>query len=197
MNLELKQKKLFAGERQFRFKDKTTLNVISKKLKKHNEYLIDVVALEPKVKGNFIFAKKTLVSFIVFLNISLVLHFTSGLDFLLAGNKDWYLAGAIIICLISLISFLVLTQYEQVFVARHSKVPLVRFYNGLPNKKEYKNFIKAMQQKSQQRFDHLKLNMQQQRAGELKTIRRVYEQGGITAEQYDNAKNTLLKFSDG
>lgn len=196
MKLELKQKKLLAGERQFRFKDKTTLNVISKTLKTHKEYLIDVVALDPKIKSHFIFAKKPLVSFIIFANLSLIFYLTTALDFLPLTYKDWSVAAAIILTLISLIAFMVFTRHDRVFIARHSKVPLVRFYNGLPSKKEFKKFIQAIQAESQQRFEHLKLNLQQQRAGELKTIRRVQKQGGLTANQYNRAKNKLLNLSD-
>ena len=196
MKLELKQKKLFAGDRQFRFKDKTTLNVVSKTLKTHKEYLIDVVALDPKIKSHFIFAKKPLAGFIIFANLSLIFYLTTVLDFLPLTYKDWSVAIATILTLVSLIAFMVFTRHDRVFVARHSKVPLVRFYNGLPSKKEFKKFIQAIQTQSQQRFDHLKLNLQQQRAGELKTIRRVQEQGGLTASQYDRAKNKLLTLSD-
>ncbi len=196
MKLELKQKKLFAGERQFRFKDKTTLNIISKTLKTHKEYLIDIVAIDPKLKSHFIFAKKPLISFIVFVNISLIFYLTPVLDAFPIAYKNWGTAAAIILTLISLIIFMVYTRHDKVFVSRHSKVPLVRFYNGLPNKKVFKQFIKVVQTEGQRRFEHLKLNLQQQRAGELKTIRRVLEQGGITAKQYDHAKNKLLNLSD-
>ncbi len=196
MKLELKQKKLFSGERYFLFKDNTTLNVVSKGLKNYKEYVIDVVVLDPKIRGNFIFAIKSLVSFIIFLNLSLILYLTPTLDFLILENKIGYLAVSTILTLISLIIFLMLTQYERIFVARHTKVPLVRFYNGLPNKKEFKQFIAAIQKQSQKRFDSLGLELQKQRAGELKTIRRIHEQGGISGSEYDAAKEKLLKFSD-
>ncbi len=195
MKLELKQNKWFAGERQFRFKDKTTLNIISKTLKNHKEYLIDIVALDPKIKSHFIFAKRPLISFIVFVNISLIFYLTPVLDTLPAAYKGWLIAAAIILTLVSLIVFMVYTRHDRVFVSRHSKVPLVCFYNGLPDKKSFKLFIQTVQTESQRRFDHLKLNLQQQSAGELKTIRRVLEQGGITARQYDRAKNKLLNLS--
>ena len=196
MKLELKQKKLFAGERQFRFKDKTTLSVICKTLKTHKEYLIDIVALDPKIKSQFIFAKKPLISFIVFANLSLILSLTSVLDSFPAIYQSGVVVVTSIFTLISLIAFIVLTRHERIFVSRHSKVPLVRFYNGLPGKKEFKKFVQFIQAESQKRFEHLKLNLQQQRAGELKTIRRIQEQGGLTASQYEKAKNKLLTLSD-
>ncbi len=196
MKLELKQQKLFAGERQFRFKDKTTLNIISRTLKTHKEYLIDIVALDPKIRSHFIFAKKPLISFIIFVNVSLIFYLTPVLDSFPAAYKNWAIAAAIILTLISLITFMVFTRHDRVFVSRHSKVPLVQFYNGLPNKKEFKQFIQTVQTESQRRFDHLGLNLQQQRAGELKTIRRVQEQGELTTSQYERAKNKLLNLSD-
>jgi len=196
MKLELKQKKLFAGERQFRFKDKTTLNVISKTLKTHQEYLIDIVALDPKTRSHFIFAIKPLISFIIFANLSLIFYLTPALDFFQASYQNWGIAAAIILTLISLITFMAFTRYDRVFISRHTKVPLIRFYNGLPNKKEFKYFIKFIQLESQRRFEHLGLNLQQQRAGELKTIRRIQEQGGVSISQYKRAKNKLLKLSD-
>ncbi len=196
MKLELKQKKLFAGERQFRFKDKTTLNVISKTLKTHQEYLIDIVALDPKIRSHFIFAIKPLISFIIFANLSLIFYLTPALDFFQASYQNWAIAAAIILTLISLITFMAFTRYDRVFISRHTKVPLIRFYNGLPNKKEFKHFIEFIQLESQRRFEHLGLNLQQQRAGELKTIRRIQEQGGISINQYKRAKNKLLNLSD-
>ncbi len=196
MKRELKQKKLFAGERQFCFKDKSTLNVISKTLNNHKEYLIDIVAIDPKLRSHFIFAKKPLISFIIFINLSLIFYLTPALNFLPATYKNWVVAVAIILALTSLIIFMVFTRHDRVFVSRHSKVPLIRFYNNLPSKQEFKQFIQAIQTASQQRFDHLGLNLQQQRAGELKTIRRVQEQGGITTGQYNRAKNKLLNLSD-
>jgi len=192
MKLDLKQKKLFAGERQFRFRDKTTLNVICKTLKTHNEYLIDVVALDPVIKNNFVFAKKSLISFIIFLFLSLIIYSLPALELLPLQYKNWAVSLTTVFSLISFIFFLVFTSREKVFVSRHTQVPLVRLYNDLPNKKEFKNFIETIQRQSQQRFEHLGLNLQQQRAGELKTMRRVHGQGGITAHQYEKAKNKLL-----
>ena len=162
----------------------------------NKEYLIDIVAIDPKLRSHFIFAKKPLISFIIFINLSLIFYLTPALNFLPATYKNWVVAVAIILALTSLIIFMVFTRHDRVFVSRHSKVPLIRFYNNLPSKQEFKQFIQAIQTASQQRFDHLGLNLQQQRAGELKTIRRVQEQGGITTGQYNRAKNKLLNLSD-
>lgn len=196
MKLELKQKKTFSGERHFTFKDNTTLNIVNKTLKNHKEYAIDIVALDTKLRSNFIFAIKPLIGFVIFLNLSLVLYLTPNLDYLVVEYKSLFVFAAIILSLIFLILFLVFTQYERIFVARHTKLPLVRFYNGLPNKKEFKQFIAVIQEQNQQRFNFLDLNLQQQCAGELKTIRRIHEQGGISVSEYEAAKEKLLKFAN-
>lgn len=196
MKFELNQKKSFSAERLFNFKDKNTLLVILKNVKKHKEYLIDIAALDPKSHSHFVFAFKPLISFIFFLNLSLIFHLTSVLDFLTPMQQEWALSSAIIFTLLSFILFIIFTRHERVFVSRESKVPLVYFYNGLPNKKEFKHFMQYIAQQSQQRFEKLALNIQQQRAGEMKTIRRVFDEGIITLSQYENGKEKLLKLSD-
>jgi len=201
MNLELKQKKLFAGERLFLLKDNVTLVVINKSLKQSQEIMMDVVAFDPKSLGQFTLAKKSLISFLFFLSISLILYLTplfdTALEMLsLMSFKSLLISATSIVTLISFIFFLVLTRYECIFVARHSRVPLAIFFHGLPNKKEFKHFIQTIKKKSEQRFISLGLSLQKQRAGELKTLRRIYEKGGMDAAQYDVAKQALLQFSD-
>lgn len=196
MKFELNQKKSFSAERLFRFKDKNTLLVILKNLKSHKEYLIDIAALDPKSRSHFIFAIKPLVSLIIFLNLSLLLYLTPVFDFLNSTYKNWAISSAVICTLISFILFIIFTRHERVFVSRESKVPLIYFYNGLPNKKEFKKFTQYIEKESQKRFEKLALGTQQQRAGEMKTIRRVFDEGIITPSQYENAKAKLLKLSD-
>lgn len=195
MNLELCQKRPFAGERSFRFKDSNTLLVTLKKLKKRREYLIDLAAIDPNDKTRFVFAKKPLIAFIIFFNISLVFYLTPLLSMLKLPNPDWYVSGSVILSLISLIVFISMTRLERFFISRHSKIPLLQFYNGLPNKKDFKKFTQYIQAQSKKRFEHLNLDLQQQYAGELKTLRRVHDEGAITVYQYEKAKKKLLKMS--
>lgn len=196
MKFELNQKKAFAAERQFSFKDKNTLLIILKNLKNHKEYLVDLAALDPKSRSHFVFAFKSLISFIIFLNLSLMFHLTSVLDFLHSTYQAWAISGAIIFTLISFISFIAFTRYELVFVSRESKVPLVSFYNSFLNNKKLKAFTDHIAKESQRRFEQLALGTRQQRVGEMKTIRRILDDGIITPSQYENAKAKLLKLHD-
>ena len=201
MKLELKQKKLFAGERTFLLRDNVTISVTNKSLKRNEEFSIDVVALDPKIRGKFSLALKSLITLVIFLTINFAFWLTPLLDNILssvslAHTKSWVLSATSIAALCSLIIFLVLTRYERVFVTRHTKVPIVKFYYGLPNKKEFKKFLQAIQKQGELRSKSLGLSLQNQRAGELKTLRRVYESGAISADEYDVAKNKLLSSSD-
>jgi len=196
MNLQLSQKRPFAGERIFQFKDKNTVLVTFKNLKHRKEYLIDLAALNPKDSSHFVFAKKPLVAFIIMLNVSMVLYLTPIMDLLNLIYKDWIVSGSVILTLFSFILFISFTRVERVFKSRHSNVPLLRFYNGLPNKKEFKKFIEYIQTESKNRFEKLNLDLQKQRAGELKTIRRVLDEGALTQAQYEKAKKMLLALSD-
>ena len=77
-----------------------------------------------------------------------------------------------------------------------SKSPILHFYNGLPNRKEFKNFVQYIKNESHARFQKLNLDAEQQRAGEMRTIRRVFDEGVITNSQYEKAKAALLKLAD-
>ena len=196
MKLELKQKKIFAAERRFRFKDKNTLLIIIKSVKMHKEYLIDLVAIDPKLRSHFVFAVKSLISFIIFLNVSLIFSLTSILNFLEPVIYMWATSAAIILTLVSFIIFIAFTRYERIFVSRQSKVPLIYFYNNLPNKKDFQYFVEHLIDVGQKRFDALGLDLQKLRAGELKTLRRILDEGVITTKQYERAKLSLLQMSD-
>jgi len=195
MNLELNQKRSFAGERQFRFKDQNTVLVTLKNLKNRKEYLIDLAAIDHKDHRHFVFAKKLLMVFVVFLSASLILYFTPLIELLKLPYKDWFVSVFVILTLISFILFISFTRIERVFKSRHAKVPLLIFYNGLPNSKEFKSFIEKIKAISKKRFEKLNLDLQQQYAGELKTIRRVMDEGVISQSDYERAKNKLLNKS--
>ena len=196
MNLELNQKRSFAGERQFRFKDQNTVLVTLKNLKNRKEYLIDLAAIDHKDSRHFVFAKKLLMVFVIFLSLSFIMYFSPLIELLELPYKDWFISASVILSLISFILFISFTRMERVFKSRHAKVPLLSFYNGLPNNKEFKNFIEQIRAISKKRFEKLNLDLQQQYAGELKTIRRVLDEGVITQSYYDRAKNKLLNQSD-
>lgn len=198
MGQTLKQKKWLAGERCFTLKDHNTLVVEIKRLKKRASYALDIAVLKPKPKHHFALAKKSMLAMFVSIVLAYVLLYIPLIDQMPALiqqqlNRDWLLSSFIIIGLVSFILFLTFTQYERVFVARHTQLPLVRMFNGLPDKQTFAAFTDSLHQQSQKRFDSLELSGQKQRAGELKTIRRLVDAGVLSQAQYNHAKKKLLK----
>lgn len=196
MKFELNQKKKLGVERIFRFKDKNTLLAIIKNSKNRKEYLMDLAALDPKIRSNTIIAFKPLISFCIFLLISFILFATPIIDLIPDAYQMLLLSVAITFAVVSFIFFILLSRRERIFVSRISKAPILYFYNGLPNKKEFKNFIQYIKDESQARFEKLKLDAEKQRAGEMRTIRRVFDEGVLSNSQYEKAKATLLKLAD-
>ena len=196
MKFELNQKKKLGAERIFRFKDKNTLLVIIKNSKNRKEYLLDLAAIDPKSRSNTIIAFKPLISFCIFLLISFIFFATPLIDLIPSAYQLLSLSVAVTLTVISFIFFILLSRRESIFVSRTSKSPILHFYNGLPNKKEFKNFIQYIKDESQARFQKLNLGAEKQRAGEMRTIRRVFDEGVLTNSQYEKAKATLLKLAD-
>jgi len=196
MKFELNQKKKLGVERIFRFKDKNTLLVIIKNSKNRKEYLMDLAALDPKSRSNTIIAFTPLISFCIFLLISFIFFATPAIDLIPNAYHMLLLSVTATLTVVSFIFFIILSRREHIFVSRVSKAPILYFYNGLPNKKEFKNFIQYIKDESQARFEKLKLDAEKQRAGEMRTIRRVFDEGVLTNSQYEKAKATLLKLAD-
>ena len=196
MKFELNQKKKLGVERIFRFKDKSTLLVIIKNSKNRKEYLMDLAALDPKSRSNTIIAFKPLISFCVFLLMSFIFVATPIIELIPNAYHMLLLSVTVTLTVVSFIFFILLSRRESIFVSRVSKSPILYFYNGLPNKKEFKNFIQYIKDESQARFEKLKLDAEKQRAGEMRTIRRVFDEGVLTNSQYEKAKATLLKLAD-
>jgi len=195
MSLELKQTKIFSPEYHFCFKDKYTLRVIQKLLNNHKEFMLDLAVIEPELHRRFIWAKKSLSSFILLAMISLY-SVTPGNFF----NTDFSHSFVWLVLLLSIISFvfvIIFSGYQKYFVSREAKVPLVVFYNNVPDKKTFNAFIYYLLQQSSQRFKKLNLSLQMIRAGELKTLRRLLDGRFISQQQYEQAKKKLLTMADG
>lgn len=196
MKFELNQKKKFGVERIFRFKDKYTLLVIIKNSKERKEYLLDLMAIDPGRHLQTIFAFKSLLSCIFFLGASAAIYFTHVFAVFNLPYQAWVLTALAVLVVISFMFFILLSRRDYIFVSRETKTPLVYFYNNFPSKKEFKLFTQYIQKESQLRFEKLKLDEQKVRAGEMKTIRRVFDEGVLSRSEYEKAKAQLLSMSN-
>lgn len=193
----LDQNKIYLGYRRFEFRDNNTLEIEHKNWRHHLKYMIDVVALSDKCGHRVAFSRRAILLFILLLTLTLLLFILQGINALAditAIKIGSYVFIALCVAALGIIIYT--TRHERVFKTRHSKVPVIWFYNNLPDKNTCQNFIQYMQERIQTRSEFLGLNEQQQSAGELKTLRRLFENNVIKEEEYESAKKKLLTLSD-
>ncbi len=82
---------------------------------------------------------------------------------------------------------------QQVFYTRHSNIPLVTLHLGVPNKNEFQNFVSLLEEQIKALQQEFNLTRDQELAGELRTLRRLTNDGIISLHEYENSKEVLFQ----
>ena len=82
---------------------------------------------------------------------------------------------------------------KQVFYSRHSNVPLVTFQLGMPSKKELQKFVSHLEEQIEALKNEFNLTRDQELAGEMRTLRRLTNDGIISLDEYENSKEVLFQ----
>ena len=82
---------------------------------------------------------------------------------------------------------------QQVFYGRHSNVPLVTLHLGLPNKSEFQKFVTLLEKQIETIRQKFNLTQDQELAGEMRTLRRLTNDGFISLDEYENSKEVLFQ----
>ena len=82
---------------------------------------------------------------------------------------------------------------KQVFYSRHSNVPLVTLRLGSPNKTEFKKFVNQLEEQIETLRNEYKLTRDQELAGEMRTLRRLTNDGIISLDEYESSKEVLFQ----
>ena len=93
--------------------------------------------------------------------------------------------------MISMLIFYYRTHDKLIFCSHVGKIPLFEVSNHKPGNKEFDAFMETLRQHIKVAQD--KLSMHQRLVGELKDLRRIRDEGRITNEQYESARNTIFK----
>ncbi len=93
--------------------------------------------------------------------------------------------------MISMLIFYYRTHDKLIFRSFVGKIPLFEVSNHKPGNKEFDTFMHTLKQ-------HIKtaqgrLTMHQRLVGELKDLRRIRDEGRISNEHYESARNTIFK----
>jgi hypothetical protein len=189
---QLSQQGIFAPPIQFTLLRGRELEIARRVGRSRQVYKIDLLALRnPSEKIVTIAWKWWLASLGTFLGTVLLVLLLNSLQL---GGYAWLVGG------IGTISSLVLVfvswkkgTREQVFYSRHSSIPLVTLRLGSPSKNEFRNFVDLIEAQIKAVNDKFKLTRDQELAGEMRTLRRLSEDGVISMEEYQNSKEVLFQ----
>ncbi|WP_455199181.1 hypothetical protein [Kaarinaea lacus] len=155
-------------------------------------YVIDVVALGEQSKRKVIMGWQWLAAGLVVILVSFMLPSLLSSVFsetllkylvyllgILAGLGCFYMAWKA-------------TSARQIFYSRHAKVPIIELFAGKPSTKKFEGFINKVEESIRATQDKLNLSMKNQLAGEMKMLRRLSEEGVVSASEYKKAKAVLF-----
>lgn len=167
---------------------------VEKKAKPHRtKYIIDLLALEDASKQKIVLGWQWFVAGI----ITIVLM-VGCLNYLPILNESMlYLAATYIVGLGSgagcFYKAYKSTSRKQFFHSRNANVPLIELAINNPSKKIFNDFISKVEEHILSSREGLNISMNNQLAGEMKMLRRLSEEGVVSASIYKKAKAGLLK----
>jgi len=92
---------------------------------------------------------------------------------------------------ISILIFYYRTQDKLIYRSFIGNIPLFEVSNHKPGNREFDSFMEKLRQHI--KLSQAKLSMHQRLVGELKDLRRIRDEGTISNEHYESARNTIFK----
>jgi len=93
--------------------------------------------------------------------------------------------------MISMLTFYYRTQDKLIYRSFVGNIPLFEVSNHKPGNREFDSFMEKLRQHI--KFSQDKLSMHHRLVGELKDLRRIRDEGKISNEQYESARNIIFK----
>lgn len=84
------------------------------------------------------------------------------------------------------------TNKMQIFYSRKAKVPLIELAVNKPSKKEFGAFVEKLESCITAAHQKMNIGNDKQLTGEMKTLRRLADQGVLGRTEYETAKSYLL-----
>jgi hypothetical protein len=194
---KLHQKRLFHGNNNFVINSGSHISIEQTKTRrKIKKFDVDLVALSPDSRIQVNLAWHWMAAMIVSLVFIGVVIGTSQyvIDKLIIEYTPILLAIMGVLFLTFTFLFYIFSNRKRFFMTRHAKLPIIEILISNPNKNSYKSFIDGLENEIIISSENRQLNHAQQRAGELKTLRRLSEQGVISKNAYEESKQVLLHF---
>lgn len=156
------------------------------------KYSVDVVALNVESQRKMVLGWQWLVAGLVVLLITILGPLVSPLisSEALYSTLFYVLGGAATIgCFFMAWKA---TSIKQIFYSRNANVPLIELLAGKPARKEFSAFIAKLEESIAAVQQKMDLSIKNQLAGEMRMLRRLSEEGVLSAVDYKKAQADLL-----
>jgi len=192
--LQLLQNKLFYGKNNFEIKSGSHISVVQSRTTSSVKFEIDLIALSPDSKIQVNLAWHWIVAMMISL-VAIVITLAISqfiVDKVILEYTQFFIAALVCLFFVFTMLFVIFSNRKRIFMTRHSKFPIIQILISNPNKNSYNSFVDGLENEIIITAENRQLNQKQQRAGELKTLRRLSEQGVISKNEYEESKYILL-----
>jgi len=168
------------------------LRIEDKGIRKTLKFCIDIVALKGESKRKITLGWQWIVAGLVCLLVSFVIPMMFSSFFVESLTRYLvYLLGVVIAMGCFYMAWKT-TSVKQIFYSRNAEVPLIELHAGKPSKDEISTFVAKVEECIRAVQQKMNLSHKRQLAGEMKMLRRLSEEGVISASEYKKAQAILL-----
>jgi uncharacterized membrane protein (DUF485 family) len=194
VNASLQQKGKLGYTKDISIRDGQEIHVRLLAGKNDRSYRVHLLALASKGKAKMHIAWPWL--WAVIASVVLLIVYMESKQLLPFENT--YIELAIYLaCAVGVILGLVMTilklSLKRVYTSRIAKVPILEFDINKPDRKSYRSFVDALEEHIQKMHSAYSLKTDQQLAGEIRTLRRLLQDGVVSQAAYNGAKAKILK----
>ena len=168
------------------------LRIENKGIRKTLNFCIDIVALKGESKRKITLGWQWIVAGLVALLTSFIIPTILSDFFADSLTKPLVYALGAIIAIGCFYMAWKATSVKQIFYSRNAEVPLVELHAGKPSKAEISTFVSKVEECIRTVQQKMNLSHKRQLAGEMKMLRRLSEEGVISASEYKKAQAILL-----
>ena len=196
-NRVLHQQAKTGEQRHFELRAGRELHVTGSHHYKTTKYAFSILAMLEQGKRCYLYKKRWLV--LGLFCVLLIMFLPVAQRVITVDWERYFLPALLVLSFAALLFFMLLVNSfsrSHVFFSTHTRLPLVEFWVNKPTRREFQEFVTALEAAVRQHKAEMKVPYNKQLAGELRTLRRVTEAGCLSESVYQAAKAKLLLMSD-
>lgn len=189
------QNRLDGVQKLFRIYDNRILSITEKSKKGQKQFMIALSLLDEKPKRKNEIVIQYVLAAIGLAIVAYIIHYfkSSGVEFLNGSYANYVKILLGTLALGSFYCFCKIMRNSLVFKTANGQIPVVELFENRPNKAKCQDFLYLMTAKITSIKKGIIMPSEQKFAVEISEHRRLRDEGVITEEQYDLAKDNIFE----